>query len=126
VGICPLGIWDFVFQTLHRFIPDPSAPPSAPTTDPAQLAAVKTLVRQLPGLPAGTPVTLSGIARADPGCALLETVIAVFPAGRPALRWKLTRPRAALTKLMLRQTLATPPATFAADLELDAPVNLAP
>jgi hypothetical protein len=96
---------------LHRFIPDPaaSASASAPALDPAQLAAVKKIVRDLLHLPDDTPVLLAETACADAGCPLLETVIAVFPAGRPPLRWRLTRPRAALTKLMLSQTLATQP-----------------
>lgn len=99
----------FAQSLLHRFIPDPAAPASAPALDPAQLAAVKKIVRDLLRLPDDTPVLLAETACADAGCPLLETVIAVFPAGEPARRWRLTRPRAALTKLMLSQTLATPP-----------------
>ncbi len=111
--------------SLHRFVPDPSAPAAAPSLDPAQLAAVKALVRKILGLPADTPVTLSELACADAGCPLLETVIAVFPEGRPARRWRLTRPRAALTGLMLRQTLATPSEDAGPAPGLDAPVTLA-
>lgn len=105
---------------MHRFIPDPAAPASAPALDPAQLAAVKRIVRDLLSLPDDTPVLLAETACADAGCPLLETVIAVFPAGEPARRWRLTRPRAALTKLMLSQTLATPPVAVS---ETDAPAS---
>ena len=110
---------------MHRFVPDPSAPAAAPTLDPAQLAAVKTIVRELLRLPADTPVTLSESACADTGCPLLKTVIAVFPEAAPARRWRLTRPRAALTRLMLSQTLATPPETAAPAQTRDAAI-LAP
>lgn len=116
---------------MHRFIPDPAATASAPALDPAQLAAVKRIVRDLLRLPPETPVLRAETACADTGCPLLETVIAVFPSDEPPRRWRLTRPRAALTKLMLSQTLATPPeaapetgAPAAARASLDAPVTL--
>ena len=93
----------------HRFIPDPAAPPTEPFLDVGQLAAVKKIVRDLLRLPAETPVILSELPCADAGCPLLETTLAVFPDHAPPRRWTFTRPRAALTKLMLAQTLATPP-----------------
>ena len=111
---------------MHRFIPDPSEQSPATFLDPSQSAAIKTIVRELLRLPPDTPVTISEIACADAGCPLLETVIAVFPEGASSRCWKLVRPRAALTRLMLRQTLATPHATAGAGSALDAPVNLAP
>jgi len=120
-----LCVWNLgVCSTcLHRFIPDPSAPAAA-ALFPAQLAAVITVVRKILGLPLDTYVTISDLACADAGCPLLETVIAVFPDDRPALRRRLTRPRAALTKLMLRQALTTPPETSGSARGLDAPVTL--
>lgn len=111
---------------MHRFIPDPAAPAEAATLDPAQLIAIKALVREILRLPADTPVLVSETACADAGCPLLETVIAVFPPHAPAMRWRLTRPRAALTRLMLRQTLATAPEPATGVASLDAPVNLVP
>lgn len=93
--------------------------------DAGQLAAVKDIVRRVLALPDDTPVVLHETACADPGCPLLETVIAVFPEGRPARRWRLTRPRAALTRLMLAQTLATPAETDE-PTRLDPPAKLAP
>lgn len=109
---------------MHRFVPDPSAPP-APALAPDQLAAIKRLVREHLDLPADTTVLVSDTACADPGCPVLQTTIAVFPPGRPTLRWRLARPRAALTALMLRQTLVTPPETVPTTPGLDAPVTLA-
>ena len=108
---------------MHRFIPDFSAPAAAALV-PAQLAAVKTVVRKIRGLLLDTYVTISDLACADAGCPLPETVIAVFPDDRPAPHWRLTRPRAALTKLMLRQALTTPPETSGSARGLDAPVTL--
>lgn len=89
------------------------------------MAAVKDIVRNLLSVPNDTPVTLHETACADPGCPLLETVIGVFPAGGRALRWRLTRPRAALTRMMLAQTLAAPAETDEPP-RLDPPVKLAP
>ncbi len=94
---------------MHRFLPDPADPAPPETLAPDQLAAVKKLVRDLLGVPADTVVVVSELPCADAGCPLLETTVAVFPENAPALRWKLTRPRAAITRLMLTQTLATPP-----------------
>lgn len=47
---------------------------------------------------------------ADPGCPLLETVIAVFEPARTR-KWRLHRPRSAVTKIMIQQALAAPPAS---------------
>lgn len=116
---------------VHRFVPDPDSAPA--TLDAAQLVAIKALVRELLALPADTFVTISESPCADPGCPLLETVVAVFPEGAPARRWRLTRPRAALTRLMLMQTLACPPETptlatppTPRTAPLDSPVTLDP
>lgn len=86
---------------------------------------MKALVRELLSLPADTPVLLTETACADPGCPLLETVIGVFPAQGAARRWRFTRPRAALTRVMLAQTLATP-GEAAGTARLDVPAKLAP
>lgn len=113
----------YFLRHVHRFIPDPSAETAKPTPDAGQLAAVKNIVRSLLSLPKDTPVTIHEIPCADAGCPLLETVIGVFPDGRRALRWRLTRPRAALTRLMLAQTLAMPAETNEGD-RLDPPAKL--
>ena len=46
----------------------------------------------------------------DPGCPLLETVIAVFEPARTR-KWRLHRPRSAVTKIMIQPALAAPPAS---------------
>ncbi|AKC83245.1 hypothetical protein IMCC26134_11510 [Verrucomicrobia bacterium IMCC26134] len=94
---------------MHRFIPDPAAPAQPDYLEADQLLALKKIVRDLLLLPDDTPVVLSEVPCADAGCPLLETTLAVFPDHEPPRRWKFTRPRAALTKLMLAQTLASPP-----------------
>jgi hypothetical protein len=113
----------YFLRHMHRFIPDPSAETAKPTPDAGQLAAVKDIVRGLLSLPKDTPVTIHEIPCADPGCPLMETVIGVFPDGRGAMRWRLTRPRAALTRLMLAQTLAMPAEMDGRD-RLDPPAKL--
>lgn len=120
-----LCVWNLsiCLTFLHRYVPDPSAPAAAALV-PAQIAAVKTVVRKIRGLPLDTYVTISDLACANAGCPLIETVIVVFPDDRPALRRRLTRPRAALTKLMLRQALTTPPETSGSARGLDALVTL--
>lgn len=107
---------------MHRFVPDPLAPPSASTLPIEQVLAVKTLVRDMLGLAADTPVTLTEISCADAGCPLVETVLVVFPDGAPPRRWRFTRPRAALTRLHLRQALESSPGTE----DLPNPAPLAP
>lgn len=93
---------------MHRFIPDPDGAPP-PAVNPEHLAAVKRWTREILALPDDTVVTLHETACADPGCPLVECTVAVFDASGETRGWRFTRPRAALTKLMLRQTLATPP-----------------
>ncbi len=106
---------------MHRFIPSTDGrlgdgTNANPAPDPAHTAAIKRWTREILGLPAdaapdddgSATVIVTELACADAGCPLVETVIAVFEPGR-ARRWRFTRPRVAVTKLMLRQTLATPP-----------------
>jgi len=92
---------------MHRFIPNLGE--AAPPPDPDHAAAIKRWTRELLRLPEDAVVTVSELACADPGCPLVETVVTVFDA-TGARRWKFTRPRVAVTRLMLHQTLATPPA----------------
>jgi hypothetical protein len=54
-------------------------------------------------------VTVSEIACVDAGCPLVETVIGVFAAEGGTRSWRFTRPRVAVTKMMVTQTLATAP-----------------
>jgi len=91
---------------MHRFIPEVGAPEAV--LDPEQAAAVKRWARAALGLAADTVVTVSETPCVDAGCPLVETVVTVFEAGRTRC-WAFTRPRAAVTQMMVRQTLATPP-----------------
>jgi len=91
---------------MHRFIPEVGAPEVV--LDPEQAAAVKRWARVALGLDEDTVVTVSETACVDAGCPLVETVVTVFEATRTRC-WAFTRPRAAVTQMMVRQTLATPP-----------------
>jgi hypothetical protein len=87
---------------LHDFVPI--------ETNPAHLehrAAIKRWTRAFLQLDDEAVITVSDSACRDPGCPLVETVIAVFDHDGTR-RWKLTRPSMAVTKTMIQQTLATP------------------
>lgn len=91
----------------HSFIPVEGSESRAP--DPAHTLAIKRWTREILGLDGATPVTVSELACQDPGCPLLETVVTVFDDTGGTRQWRFTRPRIAVTKLMLQQTLVTPP-----------------
>jgi hypothetical protein len=97
---------------MHHFVglpaPETSGNDSTVSLNPEHTKAVKRWTHEYLRLPDDAVVSVSEFACSDPGCPLLETVIVVFDAGTTRT-WKLTRPRAAVTKLMLQQTLATPP-----------------
>ena len=93
---------------MHRFTALPSPDGSSASDSTAQNAALRRWTRELLGLPEEVVVTLHEAACADPGCPLLETRIVVFGPGATRT-WALTRPKVAVTKLMLQQTLQTPP-----------------
>lgn len=94
----------------HVFVPLPGldATPADPRSAPEQLGAIKRWTREILGLRADDAVTVSELACRDPGCPVLETVIAVFAEG-VTMRWKFARPGCAVTRTMLRQTLAAAP-----------------
>lgn len=92
---------------MHRFIPDPQDSSAAPRVNPEHTAAIKRWTAELLHLDGEAVVSVVETACVDPGCPLVETVIAVFDAAGTR-RWKLTRPRAAVTKLMIQQTLTGP------------------
>lgn len=94
---------------MHRFVPAADAAAGNPPPDPAHAAAIRRWTQAYLKLPDDAVVSVFESACADAGCPLVETVIAVFECGRTR-RWKLTRPRVAVTKTMVHQTLATPPA----------------
>lgn len=95
---------------MHRFIPEPGEEMAAPSLNPEHTAAIRRWTRDVLRLPDDTVVTVADTPCRDPGCPLVETVVTVFDAtGTRA--WAFTRPAVAVTKLMLQQTLATPPRT---------------
>ena len=92
---------------MHRFIPEHGA--TERSLNPEHTAAIKRWTSDILHLPADSVVTVNEIACADAGCPLVETAVTVFSETGARL-WKFTRPRVAVTKLMLQQILATPPA----------------
>jgi hypothetical protein len=97
---------------MHNFIPQPNAD-DAPSFAargpvPAPSLAIKKWTRDYLRLDDDAVITVSELACTDPGCPLIETVIAVFDA-TGSRKWKLTRPKAAVTKIMVQQTLAALP-----------------
>jgi len=91
---------------MHRFIP-PTDVAALPPADPTHTEAMKRWTREILRLGDDAVVTVSELACVDRGCPLVETVIAVF-SGDGTRAWRFTRPRVAVTKLMVAQTLATP------------------
>jgi len=94
---------------MSGFLPSPLAddglPSSAGGTVPASSLAIKQWTRDYLHLDDDAVVIVTELACADPGCPLLETVIAVFEADR-ARKWRLHRPKVAVTKIMIQQALA--------------------
>lgn len=88
----------------HSFIPVDGEPAS----DPSHTAAIKRWTSEILKLEADATLTVSELACRDPGCPLVETVVTVFESSGTR-QWRFTRPRIAVTKLMLQQTLATLP-----------------
>lgn len=91
----------------HRFLPSLLTGGSE-RIDPAHTAAVKRWTHELLQLTDDDVVTVSELACVDPGCPLVETVVTVYSAGGTRA-WSFTRPKCALTRMMLQQTLRTPP-----------------
>ena len=105
-----LRLFAAILPRVHHFV----APPlenegAAPMVDPSHTIAIKRWTRDYLKLPESSVVSVNEFACRDPGCPLLETVISVFAEGGGARVWKLTRPRVAVTKTMIHQTLAMPP-----------------
>lgn len=94
---------------MHSFIPPLPGDASAPALDPTHTAAIKRWTREQLRLSDDVAVTVAETACVDPGCPLVETVVTVFDGPGQTRCWKFTRPRVAVTKLMVQQTLATPP-----------------
>ncbi len=101
---------------MHRFIPSPDDPAEG-QPDPEHTAAVKRWATEILNPPPDSVITLHETACVDPGCPLVESVITVFDGPGDTRCWRFTRPRVALTKLMVRQTLETPPERPAAGVD---------
>lgn len=100
---------------MHNFLPQPHADdvPSfaARGPVPAHTLAIKQWTRDILRLDDDAVITVSELACTDPGCPLIETVIAVFDQ-QGSRKWKLTRAKAGISKLNVHLALTAPsPAT---------------
>lgn len=94
---------------MHNFIPDPGAGEGAgPRLDPSHAQAIRRWVGELLALPEDAVVSVNEVGCVDPGCPLVETVVAVFEDGRTR-SWKFTRPRWAVTRTMVQLALEAKP-----------------
>jgi hypothetical protein len=76
--------------------------------DPEQARAIKKWTAEILRLPDDAIVTVSELDCADPGCPIVETVIAVHDHAQSSRLWRFARPKAAITKLMLIQAITNP------------------
>jgi hypothetical protein len=90
---------------MHNFIPQPGDDRAPAGVDPAHTAAIKRWTREILHLDDAAVVTVVELTCADPGCPILATVVAVFEDGRTR-KWTFSRPRFAVTKIMVQQALA--------------------
>lgn len=77
--------------------------------DPTHTQAIKTWVVEELALSGDDTVSVMESACIDPGCPVVETIIAVFGADGTTRHWKLTRQRYAVAKFVVKQALAQPP-----------------
>ena len=91
---------------MHRFIP--AVGDATPSTPPEHTAAIRRWARDVLHLPSDAVITITDAPCADSGCPLVETVVTVFEL-RETRAWTFTRPAVTVTKMMIQQTLATPP-----------------
>ena len=91
---------------MHNLIP---AEDNRSQIDPEHTQAIKGWVREELALDQDDVVSVMESACIDPGCPLVETVIAVFGADGSTRRWKMTRQRFAVAKFIVKQALAQPP-----------------
>ena len=94
---------------MHHFIPFSPKEENEGRIKLEHTQAIKRWTRELLRLGDDEVVTIVESPCRDEGCPLVETAIVVFSEKRATRSWKLTRPNVAVTKLMIHQTLATPP-----------------
>jgi len=92
--------------TMHNLIP---AADDRAQIDPAHTKAIKQWVAEELELGEDDVVSVMEAGCIDPGCPIVETVIAVFGADGSTQQWKLTRQRYAVAKFIVKQALAQPP-----------------
>ncbi len=90
---------------MHDLIP---ADDNRSQIDPEHTRAIKGWVREELALDKDDVVSVLESVCIDPGCPLVETVIAVFGADGSTRRWKMTRQRFAVAKFTVKQALAQP------------------
>jgi hypothetical protein len=93
---------------MHTFIP---ADDDRSPIDPTHTAAIKQWVTEELGLGKEDVVSVMESACQDPGCPVVQTVIAVFGADGSNRRWNLTRQRYAVAPIIVKQALAQSPIT---------------
>jgi len=91
---------------MHSFVPPTDG--TAIGIDPSHTEAIKRWTAEILRLPDDAVVTVQEVACADPGCPLVESQVIVLADQAPSRRWRFTRPRAAITRLLLSQVLGSP------------------
>jgi hypothetical protein len=74
--------------------------------EPEIIGRIKSCVRHVLALPAGTTLTVNEIACLDPACPGLETVILVMEPGRKTRAYKIARALDAVTDQDVRDAVA--------------------
>lgn len=92
---------------MHRFIPPDDA--TVPGIDPSHTEAIRRWTVECLGLDAEAVVSVREIACVDPGCPLVETQVMVLEGRAGARIWRFTRARAAISRLIVQQVLASAP-----------------
>jgi len=94
---------------MHHFIPLSPHEEKEGRIKLEHTKAIKRWTREVLRLGDDDVVTVQESPCRDAGCPLVETAIGVFNEKRATRSWKLMRPSVAVAKLMIQQTLATPP-----------------
>ena len=90
---------------MHSFVPPADGADNR--IDPSHTEAIKRWTTEILRLPDDAVVTVQVVACADPGCPLVESQVIVLTEQAPPRRWRFTRPRAAITRLLLSQVLGS-------------------